>query len=443
MINILDNNSILVSNNCFENLKIYIAIAIERIKYGFGINNLEKVNKEIDIDNAIKNICIEISNVIEENFNIKFNSIELYLLSMYLNTQLSSSTNEMIKLNLNLEKTLEKILDKMFEVVLNAFQLDYRNNKEIRGLFMQHIVPLHNRLSYNIKIKNPLLDTIKTEYTDCHMIANYACSVLKEYYKKEIPEDEIGYFTMLFACAKEMKEKILYKKNILIINTSGKSLAKLFLYKYKDSFNKYIDNIYELNIREIGNFDFEKVDYIFITSKVNISFPKPVFDINILLESKDILKIEELLKNDNEKMISTYYKKHLFINNIKEIEKEKILKILFDNCKKYYNIDKRFYKSVLKREELATTDFLEDVAIFHPHKSIFEYSFISVGILDNPVWWGRKNVSIVFLVSIAIGDNEYLEKFYDITSTLILNSEKVAILKKNPSFETLYLLLTS
>lgn len=441
LLQVLDNNNIFISNTCFENIALYIAISIERIKYNFYINDLENISK--DIDNVIKKVCFELSNEIEKNFNIEFNDTEIFFLALYLNTQLSSSTHKMVKLNLDLEKTLEKILDEMFEVVLNAFQVDYNKNKEIRALFMQHIVPLHNRLSYNIKIKNPLLDTIKTEYTDCHMIANYACSVLKKYYKKEIPEDEIGYFTMLFACAKEMKEKVIDKKNILIINTSGKSLSKLFLYKYKSSFEEYIDNIYEYNIREIGDFDFEKVDYIFITSKVHIDFPKPVFDINILLESQDILKIEKLLKNDDQLMINKYYKKHLFINNIKETEKEKVLKVLFNNCKKYYDIDDRFYKSVLKREELATTDFLEDIAVFHPHKSIFEYSFVSVGILDKPIWWGRKNVSIVFLLSIAIGDNEYLENFYDITSGLMLNNEKIDILKKNPSFETLYLLLTS
>lgn len=443
LLQILNKNNILVSNLCFENLTIYIATSIERIKHNFYIDNIEDITKDIDVDIVIKNTCFEISNFIENNFNIIFDNQEIFFLAIYLNTQLSSSTHKMIKLNLDLEKNLENILDEMFDVVLNAFQVDYNKNSEIRTLFMQHIVPLHNRLSYNIKIKNPLLDTMKTEYTDCHMIASYACSVLKKYYKKEIPEDEIGYFTMLFACAKEMKEKIVDKKNILIINTSGKSLSKLFLYKYKSSFEKYIDNIYEYNINEIGDFDFNKIDYIFITSKINIDFPKPVFDINILLESQDILKIEKLFKNDDEAMLNKYYKKHLFINNVKEIEKEKILKVLFDNCKKYYNIDERFYNSVLKREELGTTDFLEDIAILHPHKSIFEYSFVSVGILENPVWWGRKNVTIVFLISIAIGDNEYLEKFYDMTSALLLNREKINILKQNPSFETLYLLLTS
>ncbi len=378
---------------------------------------------------------------LEKKFDIVFSQEELLFFTMYLNTQLVSSTNKMIKLER--EKNFVKILDEMLEVVLNAFQLDYTNNSEIKSLFMQHILRLHNRLSYNIKIKNPILDTMKTQYADSYMIANYACSVLKKHYKKDIPEDEIGYFAMLFACAKEMKEKNLKNKNILIVNVSGKSLAKLFMYKYKDNFDKYIDKIYECNLAELNNFDFDKIDYIFITSKINIDLPKPVFDINILLESHDVLEVEKLFKNEEKTILEKYYKKHLFINNIKEIEKEKILKVLFNNCKKYYDIDKRFYNSVLKREELGTTDFMEDVAIMHPHKSIFDYSFVAVGVLDKPIWWGRKNVTIVFLICIAVGDDEYLENFYKITSSFLLNEEKIQILKKNPSFETLYLLLSS
>ncbi len=203
-----------------------------------------------------------------------------------------------------------------------------------------------------------------------------------------------------------------------------------------------------------------------ITSKINFNFPKPCFDINILLKSSDIINITNIFKNNNDTIIDSYYKKELFINNIKETQKEKVLKILFENCKKYYNIDEEFYNSVLERERLDSTDFLKKVAIlhplksiydynfisvgildkpifWHPLKSIYDYNFISVGILDKPIFWGKNYVQIVFLICISIDNCEYLEKFYDITAKFLFDKEKIDFLIENPSFETLHFLLNS
>ena len=439
VLKLLQKNYILISDNSFKNINMYIIISIQRIKSNFNINYISQEN----LNTTLNQTCCEIYDSIQQKFDLTFNEEEKHFLGIFLNSQLSSSTYKLLEPNLNFEKKIDSIVDEIFNNILDAFQVDYREDLEMKKLFIKHMIPLHNRLIYNIKITNPLLDIAKTEYTDCYMIAIYACSILKKYYPYDISEDEIGYFTMLFACAKEIKEKKINKKNILIISTQGEALSKLFLYKYKDVLEKYVQNIYEYKLNEIDTFDFDKVDYIFITSKINFNFPRPCFNINILLKSSDIINITNIFKNSNDTIIDSYYKKELFINNIKETEKEKVLKVLFENCKKYYDIDDKFYNSVLERENLDSTDFLEKVAILHPLKSIYDYNFISVGILDTPIFWGKNYVEIVFLICISIDNCEYLENFYNITTKFLFDKEKIDFLIENPSFETLHFLLNS
>ncbi len=197
VLKLLQKNCILISDNSFKNINMYIIISIQRIKSNFNIRY--KTNE--NLNDTLKQTCCEIYDTIQSRFDLIFNEEEKHFFAIFLNSQLSSSTYKLIEPNINFEKKIDSIVDEIFRSILDAFQVDYLEDLEMKKLFIKHMIPLHNRLIYNIKIKNPLLDIAKTEYTDCYMIAIYACSILKKYYPYDISEDEIGYFTMLFACA--------------------------------------------------------------------------------------------------------------------------------------------------------------------------------------------------------------------------------------------------
>ncbi|MVZ80319.1 PRD domain-containing protein, partial [Escherichia coli] len=146
-------------------------------------------------------------------------------------------------------------------------------------------------------------------YAFSYTMAATACIVLTEYYHTSVPEDEIGYFAILFELALEKKGRKVDKKNIVVVCASGKGTTQLFMYKYKQAFGKYINNIYQCTAWEMECFDFEgkDIDYVFTTIPVNLKVPVPVFEINLFLESKDIAAYSEILEAGSNAFLHEYY----------------------------------------------------------------------------------------------------------------------------------------
>ena len=66
---------------------------------------------------------------------------------------------------------------------------------------------------------------------------------------------------------------------------------------------------------------------------------------------------------------------------------------------------------VFKREDMSSTDIGNLVAIPHTISPLQEKSFISVGILENQVFWSKGNVQLVFLICFNRNDTENLDVF--------------------------------
>ena len=56
-----------------------------------------------------------------------------------------------------------------------------------------------------------------------------------------------------------------------------------------------------------------------------------------------------------------------------------------------------------------------------------------MGILENPVFWGNRNVSIVLVISVCNDSSQNLEGFYLYISKFMLNKSKVNKLLEKPT----------
>ena len=124
----------------------------------------------------------------------------------------------------------------MLRRVEETFSVNFGNNLELRMSLNQHMVPMDIRLRYNIPNRNPLLEDIKQEYPYPYTLAIAACLCLQDYYHRVIPEDEVAYIALIFALATEKRNRIIEKKNIILVCVSGKSSSQLFKFKYKQAF---------------------------------------------------------------------------------------------------------------------------------------------------------------------------------------------------------------
>lgn len=427
-----------LSEMSFQNLIIHIYVALERIGQGCPV-------EKVDLDNfdckKEFSIAKEIANKLEVELNIAFPISEVYYIAIHIaGKRVLGAFNEN-EPNLVIPQQVDDLVSRMLEIVYDTYKIDFRHNLEIRMSLSQHIVPLDIRLNYDMIQKNPLLNEIKQKYIFAFTIASEACIAIKEFYKKDLSEDEISYFALLFALGLEKNKNERVKKNILFVCSSGKASAQLLAYKYKEEFKNYIDYIQICDAYSINKVNFDNFDYVFTTIHIKETIPLPILEVNMFLDDSEISTVKEVLRSEGVDFLYDYYDEKLFYTNVQGKTKEEVIRYMCDKIALEREIPDNFYEAVLKRENLAETDYGNLIALPHPYEAITKDTFVCVGILEEPIIWTKNQVQVVFLVSIADKKNNNLQKFYELTTGLILKKESVEKLIEEKNFYKLIQLL--
>ncbi|MGT2756666.1 PRD domain-containing protein [Streptococcus ovuberis] len=442
---ILDGNhchKVTMSEIALENVVKYINITLDRLQQGFTI-----VDGDVPADvisPATERIVADYSRLIEARFGQQLNLQERQFLAVIYGAHLSSDSYSQYGPNFVITGQIDELVHKMLTRVYETFALDFRQNLELRMALNQHLVPMAIRLKFNIAAQNPLLEMIKQEYPYPYTLAATACTSLKEYYQCDIPEDEVAYIAIIFALATEKRNRKIEKKTIVLVCVSGKSSSQLFKFKYKQAFGDYLDTIYECTVAELEEFDFQgkQVDYIFTTVPLPKKYPVPIYEINLFIDSNDILTYRQMFESGDKSTILDYYSTNLFMPRLSVETREEAIQLMCQHIDRFGLLPEGFEEAVLKREELGQTDFGNLVALPHPYKVLTEQSFVTVAVLDKPILWKNNPVQVIFLLSIGSQEDPQLETFYEKTSNLFFDQEAIQKLIANPSFETLVHILS-
>lgn len=330
----------------------------------------------------------------------------------------------------------------MLEIVNQVFHVDLRSDFDLRMSLNQHMVPFDIRMRFDIYLENPVLDEIKENYMMGYRMASVAAAVLADSYKKEIPEGEIGYFALLFTLAMEKQKENTQKKDILIVCSSGKGSSRLLKYRYQQEFADYLGHIYVCDLIELESFDFSKVEYVFTTVPILTHVPVPILEVGLFLDKKDIKNVKYALRIGETDYIRRYYQEDTFLTGISGGNRYDILRQMCEKIAAQDKVPDNFYELVIQREELASTDYGNLVAVPHPLKTVTEESFVYVTVLDVPLLWHRYEVQVILLTVIGRREDANLQKFYELSTRFIVEQESIQELIRDRSYEKLIELLT-
>lgn len=425
----------------FENLivHIYISCARSKMKLGMKFSNQEKAELNNKLDDQVYELAKEIQRRIRIELNIDLEDDEIRYIALHISGKASSDSFQKTENNMVISSVIDELTLRMLRTIHRIMGIDFMKDFELRMSLNQHMVPFDIRMRYDISLKNPLLEQVKREYAFPYAVAVNACTVLSEYYDKTIPDDEVGYFAILFALALEKRNKEVKKYNIVVVCASGRGTSQLFMYKFKQAFGKYIDHIYEKNIFEIEQLDFKKehIDYIFTTIPLAIKCPVPIFEVSLFLEDEEIHSYSKIFEYGNEAFIGHYFMPDLFFNHVKADTKEEVLKYLAKYIKKIRNIPANFLELVLKREKMGQTDFGNLLALPHTYQTIKGEKFVAVAILEKPIWWGHNEVQVIFLISLSEEKDQEIEQFYQVITAYLENFDLIQNTIQNPTFDNL------
>ena len=259
----------------------------------------------------------------------------------------------------------------------------------------------------------------------------------KKYYGRDIPEEEVGFLAFLFALALEERGSRTEKKNVLLVCASGRASSQMLLYQLKKEFGDYLDQVFVCNVYELEDFDLTQVDYVFATVPIYREVQVPVIEIHDFLEYGDLLAARRTLENGDRQFLLEFYRKEFFFPHVRGSTREEVIREMCREIRRYYPLPKEFASSVLEREELGATDYGNLVAIPHPARVMVDRNIVAAAVLEEPVTWSRNQVQLVVLVALTDSMEERVQKFYEITSRVLLSPEKVGEIIGSRRYETL------
>lgn len=350
--------------------------------------------------------------------------------------------NDLWRENFVISQEIMDLSTQMLQVVFNIFKVDLRDNLELKMNLCRDLVALIIRIRYDMRLPNPMLREIKSKYLFAYMLASQSLIVIKEHYKTELTDDEIGFFALIYALALESERRSGKKRNILLVCASGKSSAQLLVHKYREEFSEYIADLTVCDLNQIKDVDFSDIDYVFTTVPINTTVPVPILEVQLFPEEKEILEVKDAFKAQDCQFLLEYYRPDLFFSGIKGQTKEEIIHRICEKVTEHCPLPLDFEDSVLHRENLTSTDFGNLIAFPHPFKTMTHDTFAAVGILAQPVLWVRERVQMILLVSVGDDMPNNIQDFYKVTTKFISSKSSVQKLLAAPSFETFMKLIS-
>ncbi|MFZ4847035.1 BglG family transcription antiterminator [Enterococcus casseliflavus] len=398
---------------------LHIGLAIKRLQAGFEIQlHLQEANlaQEVEYQSAL-----EIVEKIRQQMGIVLPPEEAFYIAIHLKNKLVSETiREQIDLDDNeVKQQLLVVLQKIDQETGFCLAED---PLLIDGLMM-HITPLLQRLNNGTSMENPLLETIKKDYSDFFQLTIRHFSDVPFFAPYKVTEGELAYLTIHLTAAMERLAN-QQKARVLVICATGIGSSQMLKNRLEHELGSKLVIEEMISYYEISEQKLAGIDLIISSIKVpDVVLNIPIVTVSVFLDKKDIQKINRQLKqyktkkqyrsvlkqrpktlSDKEReLIETSFRPELFLWLAEETDKEAVLDQLLTRIE---SVEKRAVKEALGkqlalREAYSSVAFSDHLAVAHPIEPITNDAYAAVAILKQGIKWDDEHdqIQLIFLLS--------------------------------------------
>lgn len=379
-----------------------------------------------DIYELIEQLCIQLEN----KFDIQITSGE----KQYIYLHIASNTHMNIY-SVNTVK-LQNQITKLLEVIYEEYNFDLRQDAILKKDLFNHFSSILSSKNIYMNKKNPLLNTIKTNFP---LPFEITLTSTAKVFSEALTEDEIGYISLHIGAAIEQCFTSMYqKKRVVLVCGSGIATTRMLEARLQTFFNSKIVIVNKISYAEFMHYDFANIDFVISTIPIQ-SDNIPVEIVDFTLKNTDIEKISKRLSHMDKKanFVTKFFDKQLFLHKSNAVTKEDVLKELAHLLENQNIVSDTFIHSVLKRESIACTNLNDIFAIPHPMEACSNETKVAVAILDQSVEWNDKHeeVQIIFMISIKQGEQKQFEHLYDLFIEIVGNTKLQQDIVHSNSFE--------
>lgn len=455
-----------INSVAYQNLLVHIAVAVVRVRAGRYVSDEVAEARDLVGSDAWR-VAVSITERVGEAMDIELPRNEVAYIAIHLAGKrilfpveqpaagASAASADADACEPACQDTAERpasdaisdevwnLAARMIEAVDAAFGLDLARDLELHMNLARHLGPLKIRLTYHMRLENPLCADIRARYPFAFACALEAAAVLTEACQAEVSDDEAAYLALAFALAMERRRlRAARPKNVLVVCASGMGSAELLAMRCREEFGEQLGSITTCDVSQVPTMDFASIDYLFTTVPLPCEVPVPVREVGCFLDRRDVEGVRQLLAHSQAGGIACdYVREDLFVAHLSATSDVEAIMELADVCRRNEDVSPRFADYVLRREQSASTAFGNGVAIPHPLVAASTRTFVCVGLADTPIAWGSQQVEVVLLVSVSADASEDLHDLYDALLKLASDEAALKRLLADRRYSTLLALL--
>lgn len=433
LLDVISAYNLRLTDLAFKNVLIHSLIMLKRFARQKSVtyekSDIETFEKKVEFECAK-----EIIKRIQKEFGVDLGN-EVY----YLTQHLISSQRFLIddpKDDYEYKKEIEKILIRIKEET----KIDLSDDKQLINGLAMHLSAALQRMRFDMNIRNEFLDSIKNMYPLAFELAVIAGEVIEENFQYRTQENEIGFLAMHFGASLERKglnEKKPRKKAIIVCY-AGVATAMLIKEKIEQNFGHKIEVIKTCSQQEVTKELIDQVDLVLTTAELFDFQSDKIKKINLFLDETDIQVIRNILKEEDQKDSIDYrriFRKELFFYDVEFKNKEEILEYMTKEMQVRSLISEEASQSVFKREEMATTELGNMVAIPHAMSNDSGEAVVSVMILKKPILWENEKVQVVLLLNVPKSQYNMWEVVFKRLYQYLIGNQGVTKLIKDKDYD--------
>lgn len=384
------------TDEAVASLVIHIAIAIKRLQDGKDILLSNSMLADLKLKSEFR-IARQIADSVASSYNIQLPEQEVgYIMLHILGSKLQENHIDELNFKSEGEHELAVIMAKeIINIAQKALSIDLSKDKQALNGLILHLRPTIKRVEYDLNLRNPLLDQIKNNYPEIYGVAWISNTVFERYLGKKISEEEIGYIALHLGAAIERQKKRI---RVLVVCTSGMGTSQFLAVKLENHF-KEIEIKQVISSIALKEYCLDDIDIVIST--VPLTAKRPVLFISPLLTQSDVFKVSSYIDSLNKQPVNSIINDDIIQFDIQYGDKEDAIHNMCLKLIEQGFVKDDFEKSVMRRENIHSTEIGKGVAIPHGFPESVFRSQIAVAILKKPIKWESEYVDIIFLIALS------------------------------------------
>lgn len=425
----LRHNHYYIDDFSLLNFILHTGITIERCLTHESIPEAdhEKASREIQaLPPHIQTIMEQITQNLEQFFQVRFYAFEILDLSLLLMTRLmqDTQTEDLSALQERLSPDIWNLLEIIQDRVRQTFYVNL-NDPDFLFRFALHLKNMIIRLENHIPLKNPQLHSIKNSYPFIYDVSVFIADVTRQERGFLLSEDEIAYITLHLGV--QLEQQRIFRERVKVI---------LICPHYYSSNHKLLGKISMLFEESVlirgalgGPEDiaaYHDYDFIISTMPVVPQPNVPVVQVSYQLNNADILAVSSAIENVKklrmktilEQKLKFLFHEDLFFFNPPVRTEEEIIAFMADHLEQAGYVEADYRQKVYEREQISSSAF-GNIAMPHPLEMCSKKTAIAVSSYPSAVPWNGNRVNLVLMLSITEEERPLFRDIFDFVTEVI------------------------